>query len=55
VRAALTALGNTSHAEDVAQEALVLAYRRLDQFRGDASVKTGMVSIAWRLSLAGGA
>ncbi|HKY22141.1 MAG TPA: RNA polymerase sigma factor [Vicinamibacterales bacterium] len=50
-RAALAALGNTADAEDVAQEALVLAYRRLDQFRGDASVKTWMVSIAWRLSL----
>lgn len=50
-RAALAALGSTADAEDVAQEALVLAYRRLDQFRGDASVKTWMVSIAWRLSL----
>ena len=50
-RAALAALGNTADAEDVAQEAMVLAYRRLDQFRGDASVKTWMISIAWRLSL----
>lgn len=50
-RAALAALGNAADAEDVAQEALVLAFRRLDQFRGDASVKTWMVSIAWRLSL----
>jgi RNA polymerase sigma-70 factor (ECF subfamily) len=50
-RAALAALGTTADAEDVAQEALVLAYRRLGQFRGDASVKTWMVSIAWRLSL----
>lgn len=50
-RAALAALGNAADAEDVAQEALVLAYRRLDQFRGDAGVRTWMVSIAWRLSL----
>lgn len=50
-RAALAALGNEAEAEDIAQEALVLAYRRIDQFRGDASVRTWMVSIAWRLSL----
>ena len=29
----------------------MLAYRRIDQFRGDASVRTWMVSIAWRLAL----
>jgi RNA polymerase sigma-70 factor (ECF subfamily) len=50
-RAALAALGNDADAEDVAQDALVLAYRRIDQFRGDASVRTWMVSIAWRLAL----
>jgi RNA polymerase sigma-70 factor (ECF subfamily) len=50
-RAALAVLGNAADAEDVAQEALVLAYHRLDQFRGDASVKTWMISIAWRLAL----
>ncbi len=42
-RAALAALGNDADAEDIAQEALVLAYKRLDQFRGDASVRTWMV------------
>jgi RNA polymerase sigma-70 factor (ECF subfamily) len=50
-RAALAAFGTEADAEDVAQEALVLAYRRLAQFRGDASVRTWMVSIAWRLSI----
>jgi RNA polymerase sigma-70 factor (ECF subfamily) len=50
-RAALAALGNTADAEDVAQEAMVLAFRRIVQFRGDATVRTWMVSIAWRLSL----
>jgi RNA polymerase sigma-70 factor, ECF subfamily len=50
-RAALAALGNEADAEDIAQESLVLAFRRIDQFRGDSSVRTWMVSIAWRLSL----
>ena len=50
-RAAFAALGNDADAEDIAQEALVLAYKRLDQFRGDASVRTWMVAIAWRLAL----
>jgi RNA polymerase sigma-70 factor (ECF subfamily) len=50
-RAALAALGNEAEAEDIAQDALVLAFKRIDQFRGDASVRTWMVSIAWRLSL----
>ena len=50
-RAALAALGNEADAEDIAQEALVLAFRRIAQYRGDASVKTWMVSIAWRLSM----
>lgn len=50
-RAALAVIGNAADAEDIAQEALVLAYRRIDQFRGEASVRTWMVSIAWRLSL----
>lgn len=50
-RAALAALGNDADAEDIAQEALVLAYKRLDQFRGEASVRTWLVSIAWRLAL----
>jgi RNA polymerase sigma-70 factor, ECF subfamily len=50
-RAALAVLGNAADAEDIAQEALVLAYRRLDQFRGDASIKTWMIAIAWRLAI----
>jgi RNA polymerase sigma-70 factor (ECF subfamily) len=50
-RSALAALGNDADAEDIAQEALVLAFRRIDQFRGDATVRTWMVSIAWRLSM----
>ena len=50
-RAALAALGSEADAEDIAQDALVLAYRRLHQFRGDAGLRTWMVSIAWRLAL----
>lgn len=50
-RAALAALGNPADAEDIAQEAMVLSYRRIEQFRGDASVRTWMISIAWRLAL----
>src|SRR5437763_17218588 len=50
-RAALAALRNPADAEDVAQEALVLAFRKLGQFRGDASVRTWMITIGWRLAL----
>ena len=50
-RAALAVLGNKAEAEDIAQDALVLAYRRIAQFRGEASVRTWMISIAWKLSL----
>ena len=50
-RAALAALRNPADAEDVAQEALVLAFRKIGQFRSEASVRTWMVTIAWRLAL----
>jgi RNA polymerase sigma-70 factor (ECF subfamily) len=50
-RAALAALRNPADAEDIAQEALVLAFRKFDQFRSDASVRTWMVTIGWRLAL----
>jgi RNA polymerase sigma-70 factor (ECF subfamily) len=50
-RAALAAVGNAAEAEDVAQEAFVAAYRRLQTFRGEASVKTWMLTIAWNKAL----
>ncbi len=50
-RAALAALGSRSDAEDVAQDAFLLAFQKLGAFRGEASVKTWMVRIAWRLAL----
>ena len=50
-RAALAALRDTAEAEDVTQDALVLAFRKIGQFRGEASVRTWMVTIGWRLAL----
>jgi RNA polymerase sigma-70 factor, ECF subfamily len=50
-RAALAALGSHAEAEDAAQEAFFLAYRRLDSFRGDASFKTWLLSIAWHQAI----
>jgi RNA polymerase sigma-70 factor (ECF subfamily) len=50
-RAALAALGSPAEAEDVAQEALVQAFRNIRSFRGDASFKTWVVTIAWRRAL----
>ena len=46
-RAALAALGSHADAEDVAQDAFLMAYRRLDSFRGEASFKTWLLTIAW--------
>lgn len=54
-RAALAALGSHGDAEDAAQDAFLLAYRRLDSFRGDASFKTGApdhsMSLVYRTSV----
>jgi len=50
-RAALAALGSRADAEDAAQDAFLLAFRRLDQFRGDASFKTWLLAIAWRRAI----
>jgi RNA polymerase sigma-70 factor (ECF subfamily) len=50
-RAVLAALGSPEDAEEVAQEAFVAAYRRLEGFRGDASFKTWVIAIAWRKAL----
>ena len=46
-RATLAALGLHHDAEDATQDAFVAAYQRLGQFRGDASFKTWMLTIAW--------
>jgi RNA polymerase sigma-70 factor (ECF subfamily) len=50
-RAALAALGSHADAEDAAQDAFLVAYRRLDSFRGDASFKTWLLTIAWHQAI----
>jgi RNA polymerase sigma-70 factor, ECF subfamily len=50
-RAALAALGSHAEAEDAAQEAFLLAYRRLGGFRGAASFKTWLLTIAWHQAI----
>jgi RNA polymerase sigma-70 factor (ECF subfamily) len=50
-RAALAALGSRADAEDAAQDAFLLAFRRLGTFRGDASFKTWLLAIAWRQAI----
>jgi RNA polymerase sigma-70 factor (ECF subfamily) len=48
----ITHLLNDAHeAEDVVQEALVQAYFRLDQFRGDSSFYTWLYRIAFNLAI----
>jgi RNA polymerase sigma-70 factor (ECF subfamily) len=50
-RAAVAALGSTTDADDVAQEAFVTAYRKLASFRGDAAFRTWLLAITWRKAL----
>jgi RNA polymerase sigma-70 factor (ECF subfamily) len=50
-RAALAALGSPADAEDAAQDAFINAYQRLGSFRGDASFKTWLLTIAWNQAL----
>jgi RNA polymerase sigma-70 factor (ECF subfamily) len=50
-RAALTVLRSPADAEDAAQDAFVLAYRRLASFRGDSSFRTWLLTIAWRQAI----
>lgn len=50
-RAAMAAVGSPAEAEDAAQDAFVCAYRRLGSFRGDASFKTWLLTIAWNQAM----
>jgi RNA polymerase sigma-70 factor (ECF subfamily) len=50
-RAAYAALGSPDDADDVAQETFVTVYQKLHGFRGEASFKTWLLSIAWRKAL----
>ncbi|TCO41095.1 RNA polymerase sigma factor [Dokdonella fugitiva] len=49
VRAQLRRLlrGDETAADDIAQEVFLLAWRKLDQFRGEASFRTWLYRIAW--------
>lgn len=48
VRTALAALGQHADAEDAAQDAFLLAWRKLGSFRGDATFRTWLLTIVWR-------
>lgn len=50
-RTALAVVGRRDEAEEVAQDAFLRAYRRLDGFRGEASLKTWLLAITWRQAL----
>ena len=50
-RTVLIVLRSREDAEEVAQDTFVSAFRRLDGFRGDASFKTWLLSIAWNRAL----
>ncbi|MBP6715771.1 MAG: RNA polymerase sigma factor [Acidobacteria bacterium] len=50
-RTALAALGSKEDAEDAAQDAFVMAWRKLGGFRGDSSFKTWLLTITWRKAL----
>jgi RNA polymerase sigma-70 factor, ECF subfamily len=47
-RAALAALGCPGEADDVTQEAFIRAWHALPRFRGESSVRTWLLAIAWR-------
>lgn len=50
-RTALAALGDREDAEDVSQDAFVLAWRKLPNFRGDAMFRTWLLTIVWRRAI----
>ena len=50
-RAALSAGASRADSEDVAQDTFLLAYRRLKGFRGEASFKTWLLTIAWNQAI----
>ena len=50
-RTAYAALGRREDAEDVSQEAFILAWRKLSSFRGDSAFRTWLVTITWRRAL----
>jgi RNA polymerase sigma-70 factor, ECF subfamily len=50
-RTALVALRSREDAEEVAQDAMVSAFQKLDGFRGDASFKTWLLTITWNRAM----
>jgi RNA polymerase sigma-70 factor (ECF subfamily) len=50
-RTALAGCGSREDAEEVAQDAFVVAWRTLDRFRGEAQFRTWILAIAWKRSL----
>ena len=50
-RAALAAVGSSTEADDVAQEAFVTAWRKLAGFRGESQFRTWLLSITWRKAI----
>jgi RNA polymerase sigma-70 factor (ECF subfamily) len=50
-RAALAAVGSPAEADDVAQEAFVTAFQKLETFRGESAFRTWLLSIAWRKAI----
>jgi RNA polymerase sigma-70 factor (ECF subfamily) len=50
-RAALAALGSPNDADDVAQETFLVAFRKLSAYRGEATFKTWLLTIAWNRAL----
>jgi RNA polymerase sigma-70 factor, ECF subfamily len=50
-RAALAAVGSPTEADDVAQDAFVTAFQKLDGFRGESTFKTWLLSITWRKAI----
>jgi len=47
-RATLAMTADRAAAEDAAQDTFVRAYQHIGDFRGDASLKTWLLAIAWR-------
>jgi RNA polymerase sigma-70 factor (ECF subfamily) len=51
LRTTLAALRAREDAEDAAQDAFVVAWQKLGGFRGDATFRTWLLTIAWRKAL----
>jgi RNA polymerase sigma-70 factor (ECF subfamily) len=50
-RAALAAVGSATEADDVAQDAFVTAFQKLDGFRAESSFRTWLLTITWRKAI----